>query len=207
MQACYIHDFTREERDIRVWLTCQTSIGRGKSKVLVRGSHGAEWVFCPRVRSIKKDRVSINGCRRCPSFISFKQTYVPKRARTTVPLRKRADGFHFARPMTTWKANISGTEPLPHALGAISEKQPLVDVFEEEDQIIVLAELRGVDEKDVNVKAADNALTITTENPTKKYLKVVKLPTRIKLGAAKFAFRNNILQVNIKKLETKRSND
>lgn len=186
-----------------MWLTCQTATGRGKTKVLVRGSHGAEWVFCPRVRSIKKDRVSIHGCRRCPSFISFVQTYVPKkRSGTAVLLRKRADGFHIARPMTTWKANIPGIEPLPHTLGAIREKQPLVDVFEEEDQIVVLAELLGADEKDVNIKADDNTLTITTENATKRCLEIVKLPTCIKRDTAKFTFKNNILQVSMKKLVT-----
>jgi HSP20 family protein len=191
-----------------VWLKCQTSIGRGKTKVLVRGGHGAEWVFCPKVRSIKKDRVSIHNCRRCPSFIRFEQTYAPKkRSKTAVSLRKRADGFHFAQPMTTWKGNISGTEPPPQPLSAIGEKQPLVDVFEEDDQIIVLMELPGVDEKDVNIKADDNALIITTENATKRHLKVVKLPTSIKRDAAKFTFRNNILQVNMKKLATKHSND
>lgn len=189
-----------------MWLTCQTDIGKGKTKVLVRGSHGTEWVFCPKVRSIKNDRLSIVGCRRCPSFISFVQTSVPKRqSATAVSLKERAYGFHLTRPTTTWNAKVPGSASLPDTLGVIKEKQRLVDVFEETDHIVVLAELLGVDEKDVHIKTDDNTITITTENTTKKYLEIVKLPTCIKRGTARFTFRNNILQVKLKKLSPKSS--
>ena len=189
-------------------LICQTAFGRGTTTRLVRGNHGAEWVFCPRVRSIKKDRVSIVGCRRCPSFISFVQTHVPKRQSVAaISLRERAYGFHLTRPMTTWKAKVPRSASLPDTLGVIKEKQPLVDVFEEADHIVVLAELLGVDEKDVHIKADDNTITITTEDTTKRYLEIVKLPTCIKRDTARFTFRNNILQVKLKKLFPKSSNE
>ncbi len=191
-----------------MWLICQTTFGRGTTPRLVRGSHGTEWVFCPRVRSIKKDRVSIVGCQRCPSFISFVQTQVPKRqSATAVSLRERAYSFHLTRPMTTGKAKTPRSASFPDTLGVIKEKQPLVDVFEEADRIVVLAELLGVDEKDVHIKADDNTITITTEDATKRYLEIVKLPAYIKRDTARFTFRNNILQVKLEKLFPKSNNE
>lgn len=81
------------------------------------------------------------------------------------------------------------------------EKQPLIDVFEEEDYLVVLAELPGVDEQDVTLKVDESAITITAENATKKYLEVIKLPTCVKRDTMKFTYRNNILQVRLKKLD------
>lgn len=82
----------------------------------------------------------------------------------------------------------------------IREKQPIVDVFEEEDYLLILAELPGVDRKDVKVKADENTLIITAENATRKYLETIKLPTRITSDAVKFTYRNNILQAKLKKI-------
>ena len=63
-----------------------------------------------------------------------------------------------------------------------------------------MAELPGVDEQDVNLEVDENAITITAENATKKYLEVIKLPTCVKRDTVKFTYRNNILHVKLKKL-------
>jgi HSP20 family protein len=84
------------------------------------------------------------------------------------------------------------------------ERQPLVDVFEEGDHFIVLAELPGIDENDVNIKADESYLTITAENATKRYLKIVRLPARVKKRTIKFTYKNNILQVRLRKLTNKK---
>jgi HSP20 family molecular chaperone IbpA len=185
-----------------MWLICQTTFRRGKTKLLIRGIHGAEWVFCPMVRSIKKDRVSVQGCRGCQHFIRFEQTHIPQAhlTRKAIFSTKRTSSFHFTRPLNRWKAKSPSTGSLPHALGFIREKQPLIDVFEEEDYLVVLAELPGVDEQDVNMKVDENTITITAENATKKYLEVIKLPTCVKRDTVKFTYRNNILQARLKKL-------
>jgi HSP20 family protein len=89
---------------------------------------------------------------------------------------------------------------LHHIPSLTNERQPTIDVFEEENYLTVLAELPGVDEKDVNIKADEDSVTITAENAAKKYLKIVRLPTRIIKDAAELTYRNNILQLRLKKL-------
>jgi HSP20 family protein len=114
--------------------------------------------------------------------------------------KKLIHGFRFAKPLGGWKAKSSSTGLLHQMPGFIRERQPLIDVFEEEDHVLVLAELPGVDKKDVHIKADENTITITAENPTTKYLKMIRLPTRIKRGKAQVTYRNNILQVKLKKI-------
>ena len=55
-------------------------------------------------------------------------------------------------------------------------REPVVDVFEEEDHVLVLAEMPGVSVEDVKITVEDDLLTISAERGDKKYRKEVQLP-------------------------------
>jgi len=179
-----------------VWLICQAALGRGKNKRLVRGIQGAEWVFCPLIKSVKNGRIGTDRCQRCKHFVRFEQTYIPQ-AQTTPALRGT---FDIRRPLGRLGVTHPHATPFPHIPSLIKERQPLIDIFEEEDHIKVLAELPGVEEKDVNIITDEKTIMITAENATKKYLKIVRLPTCIKKSKIKSTYRNNILQISLEKL-------
>jgi HSP20 family molecular chaperone IbpA len=187
-----------------MWLICGTTLGRGKNKLLVRGIEGAEWVFCPIVKSLKRGRVGIDSCQGCRHFIRFEQTYIPQThimkktlfMKTALP----KETLHITRTLNRSRATHPSFTLLPHMPSLIKEKPPLVDIFEEGDYLIVLAELLGIDEKDINIETDESTITITAENETRKYLKIVRLPMRIKRGSIEFTHKNNILQVRLKKL-------
>jgi HSP20 family molecular chaperone IbpA len=186
-----------------MWLICGATFGRGKNKLLVRGIAGAEWVFCPSVRSTQRDRVSIDHCRGCRHIVRFEQTYVPQTHATrkavisnTMTLK---DSFDVVRRLRRPGATRS-FELLHHIPSLMNERQSPIDVFEEENYLVVLTELPGIDEKDVKVKADENSVTITAENTANKYSKTVRLPTRINKDTTDLTYRNNILQLRLKKL-------
>jgi HSP20 family molecular chaperone IbpA len=187
-----------------MWLICATNLGRGKNKLLVRGIEGAEWVFCPIVKSLKRGRISIDRCQGCRHFLRFEQTQISQTQimkktlfmKTALP----KEPFHITRTLNRSRTTRPSFTLLPYSRSLIKEKPPLVDIFEEGDYIIVLAELPGIDEKDVNIETGESTVTITAENETRKYLKIVRLPTRIEKGSIEFTHKNNILQVKLKKL-------
>lgn len=189
-----------------MWLICRAALGKGKNKLLVRGIKGAEWVFCPLIKSIKNDRTCTDQCQECKHFIRFEQTHIPQTHTTrkslffkmlTPPSKSSSHVARTIRRSTTTHPHL----PLfPHIPSLTKERQPLVDVFEEEDHLIVSAELPGIDEKDMNIKVDENTVTITAENGVKKYLRKVWLPTSIKKDTIKSTYRNNILQVKLEKL-------
>jgi len=189
-----------------MWLICQAALGRGKNKLLVRGIKGAEWVFCPLVKNIKRDKINTNRCQKCKHFIRFEQTHIPQTHttretlsfRTLTPTSKRT--FHVTRPLNRPKTTHPRVTLFPHIPSLTKERQPLIDIFEEQNHLTVLAELPGVDEKDVNIKTDENTITITAQNSMKKYLKLIRLPTRIKQGTTRFTYRNNVLHVRLKKI-------
>ncbi|TXT53722.1 MAG: hypothetical protein BAJATHORv1_120017 [Candidatus Thorarchaeota archaeon] len=77
--------------------------------------------------------------------------------------------------------------------------EPLVDVIEEADEIVVVAELPGVERDEIKVRIKGQALTIHVDNPSRPYHKEIRLPSKVQKDAARSAIRNGILEVRLKK--------
>ena len=77
-------------------------------------------------------------------------------------------------------------------------REPIVDVFEEEKRVQVIAELPGVDEKEVSVALKGTTLTIRAGKGERKYKKEIDLEIPVK-GEPKTQYRNGILEINIEK--------
>jgi len=78
-------------------------------------------------------------------------------------------------------------------------REPLVDVFDEKEQVLVVAEMPGVGEKDVKVELRDDVLLITAESGDKKYRKEVLLPTGFAADKMKHSCHNGVLEVKLDK--------
>lgn len=79
------------------------------------------------------------------------------------------------------------------------QQEPLLDVLEEEDEVIVVVELPGVAKQDVNVQASGNKLTIDVDKPQKKYHRELNLLAEIDTETIKTAYKNGVLEVRLKK--------
>ena len=77
--------------------------------------------------------------------------------------------------------------------------EPLVDVFEEDDHVLVIAEMPGVAEEDVDLALKDDILTIAGARGQKKYRKEVLLPQTFTPEQMKHTCRNGILEVKFSK--------
>jgi len=85
----------------------------------------------------------------------------------------------------------------------MEEVEPLVDVLEYDNEVIVVAELPGADKDKIKVRIKDNKLIIKAENG-KKYYKEIELPTKVKPETAKASYKNGVLEVKILKEEEKK---
>jgi len=79
------------------------------------------------------------------------------------------------------------------------EREPLVDVISTDSEVKVVAEVPGVDKKDIKVYAAEKALTISVDTRERKYYKEVELPTNIDPKTAKSVYKNGVLEVTMTK--------
>jgi HSP20 family protein len=74
-------------------------------------------------------------------------------------------------------------------------REPVVDVFEEKDHTLVVAEMPGVSTKDVTLTVKDDLLTIYAEKRDKKYRKEILLPRSYLQEKMKMTCNNGILEI------------
>jgi len=80
------------------------------------------------------------------------------------------------------KAGSSGSSEREREAGRseVSEvREPLVDVYDEDDCVLVVAELPGVSKEELKVELADDILTLSAEKGERKYRKEVLLPAAV----------------------------
>ncbi len=80
-------------------------------------------------------------------------------------------------------------------------REPLADVFEEEDHTLVIVEMPGIGGEDVEVHIKDDVLTISAERGQQKYLKEVLLPRSYSQEDLVVSCNNGILEIKCRNEE------
>ncbi len=57
------------------------------------------------------------------------------------------------------------------------EREPITDVFDEQDEVVVIAEMPGIEEVNIVIDIQDDMLEISTKNAKKSYSKIKFLKT------------------------------
>lgn len=82
------------------------------------------------------------------------------------------------------------------------EREPLVDVMENAEDIRVVVELPGVEKTDIKLCGTENTLDISVNTVQCKYYKEIQLPAEVKVKEAKSSYKNGVLEVILPKAET-----
>jgi HSP20 family protein len=78
-------------------------------------------------------------------------------------------------------------------------REPIVDVFDEEDHIRLIAELPGVSEDNIKIEVTGDILNLTASDTDKKYAKEILLPSKVNPQSLKNTYKNGILEITLKK--------
>lgn len=92
--------------------------------------------------------------------------------------------------------NIRTTEEGPVVAEA---REPLVDLFDEEDEIVLVAELPGVAEEEIRIEVEGDILSLETSGE-RKYAKEILLPGTVEAASLQKTYRNGILELRLKKV-------
>jgi HSP20 family protein len=84
------------------------------------------------------------------------------------------------------------------------EREPLVDVIEEKDNVKIIVELPGVSRDNINLKSTDGKLEIKVDAAGRRYHKVIELPCEVKPLSAKANYKNGVLEVTLDRKEPKK---
>ncbi|MEM0372227.1 MAG: archaeal heat shock protein Hsp20 [archaeon] len=83
------------------------------------------------------------------------------------------------------------------------EREPLVDIIEKENCINVIAELPGVEKKDIKISLKDNNETLVINVPN-KFHKKAKLPSPVKPDVSRATYKNGVLEIELIKAKEKK---
>jgi HSP20 family protein len=78
-------------------------------------------------------------------------------------------------------------------------REPMVDVFDKEDHLLIVAELPGISKEDVRIEAKDDVLTISAEHGDRKYRKEVLLPWNVSKEKIQVSCINGVLEIKCRK--------
>jgi HSP20 family protein len=78
-------------------------------------------------------------------------------------------------------------------------REPLIDIIEEADEVKVIAEIPGIEKKDIRLLATEKTLTINVKTPERKYYKELQLPVEVDESTAKSSYKNGVLKTIFKK--------
>lgn len=79
------------------------------------------------------------------------------------------------------------------------QREPLIDIIEDDDELKVVAELPGVEKKDIQLFATERTLTINVDAPESTYYKELDLPVGVDESSARSKYRNGVLEIVFKK--------
>ena len=100
------------------------------------------------------------------------------------------------KPIVEHFGNIKKT---PEGPTVADEREPLIDVFDEEHEVLVIAEIPGVSEDGISANLNGDILEISAAGKNRKYRKEVLLSMQIKKETLSYTYKNGILEVRIKK--------
>jgi len=93
-----------------------------------------------------------------------------------------------------------GARKTPIAKKRLQKKKSLVDVFDENGKVRIVAELPGAAEKDIKISRHGAVLTISADTKEQKYGKKITLP-RAARGKISKLYKGRTLEVTIKKIK------
>jgi len=131
----------------------------------------------------KTGKIDFSGLEKIKGLRDLKGVY-------GINIRTLADG----RPSVQPFGNIKKTPKGP----VVEEvREPIVDVFEEPREIHIIAEMPGIEEKDINLEIKGDILNISSEGETRKYQKEVLLSRPAEAEDMTWTYKNGILEVKI----------
>lgn len=90
----------------------------------------------------------------------------------------------------------SGTAPL-----ISGEREPLADVTTTDKEVKVILEMPGVSKENIKINASDNSVEVKSEDPQRKYHRVVEIPAEADVQTVKSTYKNGVLEIVFRKKE------
>ena len=101
------------------------------------------------------------------------------------------------QPVVSPFGNIKKT---PKGPVVSEEREPIVDIFDEKDEIRIVVEMPGVTQESINTAIKGDVLTLEAKDADRKYYKEIVLPKEVDPGTVTSKYTNGVLEIKINKV-------
>jgi HSP20 family molecular chaperone IbpA len=90
---------------------------------------------------------------------------------------------------------------LPKKLGKgkYKEPKPLIDMFQDQNWVTIVAEIAGFNQDTFKISVKDQKLTLSAKAKDRRYYKSLNLPKVVIPTVAHTSFKNGVLEIKLKK--------
>jgi HSP20 family protein len=82
------------------------------------------------------------------------------------------------------------------------EPSPLIDIFQEKNSIIIVAEIVGFNKDTLKINVKNQKLTLSAKTKERRYYKSLNLPKVVIPNAVHTTYKNGVLEIKLKKAQT-----
>jgi HSP20 family molecular chaperone IbpA len=90
--------------------------------------------------------------------------------------------------------------PKKFGKGKYKEPKPLIDMFQDNNSVTIVAEIAGFQQDAFQITIKDQKLTLTAKAKDRRYYKSLNLPKVVIPTVAHTTFKNGVLEIKLKKV-------
>jgi len=98
-------------------------------------------------------------------------------------------------------SSFGNIKKTPKGPKVAEEREPLVDVFDEKEEVRVIVEVPGVTQESIKTEIKGDVLTLEAKDSDRKYYKEIVLPKEIDPGTLTIKYKNGVLEIRINKVK------
>ena len=88
-----------------------------------------------------------------------------------------------------------------HAKRKWKEPKPLIDIFQENNWITIVAEIAGFNKETLKINVKDQKITLSAKAKDRRYYKSLNLPKVVIPNLMHTTYKNGVLEIKLKKAE------
>jgi HSP20 family protein len=100
------------------------------------------------------------------------------------------------KPVVESFGNVKKT---PRGPAVEEEREPITDVFDEDEEIRIYAEMPGVNQDDIKLDLKEDILDISAQTGDRKYHKEILLSSKVQADTLSYSYNNGILEIKVRK--------
>ncbi len=122
-------------------------------------------------------------------------------AKSTIKIKPKTLRIETLKPKKVGRSGQSFRTPKSFSKRKMVDPKPLIDIFQENNWITIVAEIAGFNKESFKINVKDQKITLSAKSKERRYYKSLNLPKVVIPSDIHTSFKNGVLEIKLKKAE------